>query len=73
MACTGTPLHKSPFFFKSDIKMGQISVQLDPLPHVPIAHAKKFGIWSGPPPFFWDNVLKSGFFFILKASLIEAP
>ena len=33
MACTGITLHKSSFFVKSDIKMGQISVQLDPLPH----------------------------------------
>ena len=50
--------------------MGQIRVQLDPLPHVPISHATNFGIWSGPPPSFWDNVLKS-VFFILKASLRE--
>ena len=48
--------------------MGQISVWLDPLPHVPILHATVSGIWSGPPASFWDNVLQS-VFFILKASL----
>ena len=52
MACSGITLRRLPFVLKSDIKMGQISVGLDPLPHAPISHVTNFGIWSGPlPPF----------------------
>ena len=69
MACSGTTLNKSTFVLKSDSKLGQISFCVDPLPNVPISHAIYFG--SGPPPPFWDNVLKSVFFFIFKASLIR--
>ena len=75
MACIGTTLHTLPFVLKSDIKMGQINVQLDPLPHVPISHATNFGIWSGPPPSFQDNVLKSVFFYFegIPYTLPETP
>ena len=63
MACCCYILYKSPFVFKSVLKLGQIGVWLPTPPHVPISHTTNFGIWSGPPPTFWDNVLKSYFFF----------
>ena len=37
--------------------------------YVPFEHLEKFGIRSGPPATFWDNVPYFCFFFFLKASL----
>ena len=68
-ACCCYILYKSPFVLKSDLNLGQIGVWLPTPPHVPISHTTNFGIWSEPPPTFWDNVLKYIFF---KASLTHS-
>ena len=73
MACSGPTLHKSPFVLQLNLKMGQISVWLDP------SLMSQFHIWQilgfglDPLPPFGTMSLNPVFFYFEGIPNIDSP